>query len=204
MFLLRHQASSCLPRCLVTTVWEKAAKCIRLLSVLLYIYVFEPFVLFTKHQCIKHLRQTYECSANALNNAEGEQKWDLQLSACSASVTLFRKVSETHTNTHFSNNTVLNAVHSRDWVRLRSHKQQTVPEYTWTVPQTTLFKWTRVWFTGAQPRSEDRVHLIQTNRTLTSIKPRYAPKVLVWKLPLNIKKMLTLYFPDLQKSWTYL
>ncbi len=42
------QASSCLPRCLVTTAWEKAAKCIRLLSALLYIYVFELFILFSK------------------------------------------------------------------------------------------------------------------------------------------------------------
>ncbi len=61
-----YQASSCLPRCLVTTAWEKAAKCIRLLSTLLYIYVFEPFVLFTKLQRIKHLRLFYECTANAL------------------------------------------------------------------------------------------------------------------------------------------
>ncbi len=98
---LRHQASSCLPRCLVMTAWENAAKCRRLLSALLYIYIFEPFVLFTKLQCIKHLRLSYECAANALKNAEGEQKWDIQLSACSASVTLVRKVSETHTNTHF-------------------------------------------------------------------------------------------------------
>ncbi len=52
---LRHQASSCLPCCLVTTTREKAAKCIRLLSALLYIYVFEPFILFTKLQCITAL-----------------------------------------------------------------------------------------------------------------------------------------------------
>ncbi len=69
---LRHQASSCLPRCLVTTARENAAKCKRLLSALLYIYVFEPFILFTKLQCIKHLRLSYECTANAL--IEGEQK----------------------------------------------------------------------------------------------------------------------------------
>ncbi len=52
---LRHQASSCLPRCLVTTARKKAAKCIRLLSALLYIYVFEPFVLFTKLRYITAL-----------------------------------------------------------------------------------------------------------------------------------------------------
>ncbi len=33
---LRRQASSCLPHCLVTTTQEKAAKCITLLSALLY------------------------------------------------------------------------------------------------------------------------------------------------------------------------
>ncbi len=147
---LRYQASSCLPRCFA----------------LLYIYVFEPFVLFTKLQCIKHLRLSYECAANALKNAEGEKKWDIQLSAFSASVMLVRKVSETHTNTHFlSNNTALIAVHFRDLVRLHSHQQRTVLEFTWTVPQTTLFKRTRVRFAGAHPRSEDSVHIIQTNRT---------------------------------------
>ncbi len=52
---LRHQASSCLPRCLVTTAREEAAKCIRLLSALLYIYVFEPLVLFTKLRYITAL-----------------------------------------------------------------------------------------------------------------------------------------------------
>ncbi len=67
-----------------------------------FIYLrFGPFVLFTKLQCIKHLRLSYECTANALKNAESEQKWDIQLSACSASVMLIRKVSETHTNPYF-------------------------------------------------------------------------------------------------------
>ncbi len=75
---------------------RECAKCKRLLSALLYIYVFEPFVLFTKLQCIKHLRLSYECAANALKNAESEQTWDTQLSACSASVTLVRKVRQTH------------------------------------------------------------------------------------------------------------
>ncbi len=92
---LRHQASSCLPRCLVMTPREKAAKCKRLLSALLYIYVFKPIVLFTKLQCIKHLRLSYECTANALKNAEGEHKWNLQLSACSASGKWVK-----HTQTH--------------------------------------------------------------------------------------------------------
>ncbi len=180
---LRHQVSSCLPRCLVMTAWEKAAKCIRLLSALLYIYVFEPFVLFTKLQCINHLRLSYECTANALKNAEGEHKWDIQLSACSASVTLVRKVSERHTNTFLSNNMALIAIHFHDLVQLRSHQQRPVPEFTWNEPQTTLFKRTLVRFTGAHPRSDDSVHIIQTNRTLTSIEPGCAPKVLVWKRP---------------------
>ncbi len=45
---------------------EKAAKGITLLSALLYIYVFEPFVLFTKLSAQRHLRLSYECIANAL------------------------------------------------------------------------------------------------------------------------------------------
>ncbi len=89
---LHHQASSCLPRCLVTTARENAAKCKRLLSALLYIYVFEPFVLFTKLQYIKHLHLSCQCTANALKNAEGEQKWDIQLAA--------RQESEWNTQTH--------------------------------------------------------------------------------------------------------
>ncbi len=98
---LRHQASSCLPRCLITTAQEKAAKCITLLSALLFIYVFEPFVSFTKLNAKRHLRLSYKWTADALKNAEGEQKWDIQLSACSASITLVRKVSETHIKTIF-------------------------------------------------------------------------------------------------------
>ncbi len=125
---------------------------------------------------------TYVCLTNALKNAEGEQKWDIQLSACSASVT--QKESEWKTqkkHTFLSNNTALIAVHYCDLVRLRSHQQRTVPEFTWTIPQTTFFKQTRVRFAGAHPRSEDSVHIIQMNRTLTSIEPGCAPKVLVWK-----------------------
>ncbi len=179
---LLHQASSCLPRCLVTTAREKAAKCIRLLSALLYVYVFEPLVLFTKFQCIKHLRLSYECTANALKNAENEQKWDIQLTACSQSRSSGKWVKHTHTFFK-SNNMSLIAVHFRDLVRLRSHQQRIVPEFTWTIPQTTLFKRTRVQFVGAHPSSEDSVHIIQTNRTLTSIEPGWAPKVLLWKHP---------------------
>ncbi len=89
----------------------------------------------------------------------------------------------THKHTFLSNNTALIAVHFRDLVWLRSHQQRTILEFTWTVPQTTLFKRTRVRFAGAHPRSEDSVHIIQTNRTLTSIEPGFAPKVLVWKHP---------------------
>ncbi len=51
---------------LSTTVQEKAAKGITLLFALLYIYVFEPFVLFTKLSAQRHLRLSYECTANAL------------------------------------------------------------------------------------------------------------------------------------------
>ncbi len=89
----------------------------------------------------------------------------------------------THKHTFLSNNMALIAVHFRNLVRLHSHQQQTVLEFTWTVPQNTLFKRTRVRFTGANPRSDDSVHIIQTNRTLTSIEPGCAPKVLVWKHP---------------------
>ncbi len=104
---------------------------------------------------------------------------------CLQRVSHARQESEWNTQkqTFLSNNTALIAVHFHDLVRLRSHQQQTVPEFTWTVPQTTLFKWTRVWFVGAHPRSEDIVHIIQTNWTLTSIRPGCAPKVLVWKHP---------------------
>ncbi len=86
-------------------------------------------------------------------------------------------------HTFLSNNTSLIADHFHDLVRLHSHQQRTVLEFTWTLLQTTLFKQTRVRFTGAHPRSEDSIHIIQTNRTLTSIEPGCAPKVLVWKHP---------------------
>ena len=42
-----------------------------------------------------------------------------------------------------------------------------------------LFKRTRVRFAGAHPSSENSVHIIQTNRTMTSFEPGCAPKVLV-------------------------
>ncbi len=44
------------------------AKCITLLSSLLYIYVFETLVLFPK------LRLSYECTANALKQTAGLQR----------------------------------------------------------------------------------------------------------------------------------
>ncbi len=104
---------------------------------------------------------------------------------CSQRVSHARQESEsnTHKHTFLSNNTPLIVVHFRDLVRLRSHQQRTVPDFTWTEPQTTLFKRTLVRFTGAHPRSDDSVHIIQMNRTLTSIEPGCAPKVLVWKHP---------------------
>ncbi len=51
---LRHQASSCLPRCLVTTAQEKAAKCI--VALFIFIYVFEPLVSFPELQYITALK----------------------------------------------------------------------------------------------------------------------------------------------------
>ncbi len=158
---LHHQASSFLSRCLVMTARENAAKCKRLLSALLYIYVFEPFVLFTKLQCIKHLRMCFKCSKERWRRTEMRHT-----AFCLQRVSHARQESEwnTHKHTFLSNNTALIAVHFRDLVRLRSHQQRTVLEFTWTVPQTTLFKRTRV-------------------RTLTSIEPGCAPKVLKWKLP---------------------
>ncbi len=99
---LRHQASSCLPRCLVTTAWEKAAKCITLLSALLYIYVFEPFVLFTKLQCITALtsvlRMCCKCSKERWRRTEMRHT-----AFCLQRVSHARQESEwsTHTNTHF-------------------------------------------------------------------------------------------------------
>ncbi len=94
---LRHQASSCLPRCLVTTAQEKAAKCIILLSALLYIYIFEPFVLFTKLQCITALtfvlRMYCKCS---------KERWRwTEMRYTDLCLQLVRKVSETHTNKYF-------------------------------------------------------------------------------------------------------
>ncbi len=72
-----------------------------LLSSFLYIYIFEQFGFVSK---ISIHNGTYvcltactECTADPLNNTEGVQKLDIQLSACIALVTLFRKVSETHT-----------------------------------------------------------------------------------------------------------
>ncbi len=151
-------------------------KCIRLLSALLYIYVFEPFVLFTKLQIIKHLRLSYECTANALKNAEGKQK-----ALC------LQRVSHTpqekwvkHTQHKLSsNNTSLIAVHFRDLVRLHSHQLRTVPEFTWTVPQTPLFKRTRVRFAPefGRQRSHHPNEPNFVNRT------GRAPKVLMWKHP---------------------
>ncbi len=73
------------------------------------------------------------------------------------------------------------AVHFHDRYDCVHHQQRTVPEFTRIVPQTTLFKQTRVRFVGAHLTSEDSVHIIQTNQTLTSIEPGCAPKVLVWK-----------------------
>ncbi len=64
-----------------------------------------------------------------------------------------------------------------DWVRLCSHQKQ-------TVPQTILFfRRTQGQFAGAHPSSENSVHIIQMNQTLTSNEPGCAPKVLVWKPP---------------------
>ncbi len=105
-----------------------------------------------------------------------------------------QRVSHTHQesewNTHkhtckciLSNNMASIEVHFRDLVQLGSHQQLTLPDFTWTIPQTTLFKQTRTRFAGAQPRSKDSVHIIQTNRNLTSIEPGCAPNVLVWKHP---------------------
>ncbi len=68
----------------------------------LYFYI---FIFFNHWYCFQsfstewHLRLSYECTANSLKNAKGEPKWDIQLSTCSVTVTLIRKVSETHTNT---------------------------------------------------------------------------------------------------------
>ncbi len=63
-----------------------------------------------------------------------------------------------HKHTFLSNNTALIAVHFRDLVRLRSHQQRTVLEFTWTVPQTTRFKRTRVRFVGAPEVGRQRSH----------------------------------------------
>ncbi len=163
---------------------ENAAKCKRLLSALLYIYVFEPFVLFTKLQVHKALtsvlRMCCKCSKEHWRRTEMRHP-----ALCLQRVSHAHQESEwnTHKYKFLSNNTALIAVHFRDLVRLRSHQQRTILEFTWTVPQTTLFKRTRVRFAGSHPRSEDSVHIIQTNRTLTSIEPGCAPKVLVWKHP---------------------
>lgn len=52
-----------------------------------------------------------------------------------------------------------------------SCQQRTVPEFTWTVPQTRI----RV-FACAHPTSENSIHVIQTNRFLASVEPKYAPR----------------------------
>ncbi len=127
------------------------------------------------------LRMCCKCSRRTLKANRNETYSSLLAARQSRSSGKWVK----HTQTHifYSNNMSLIAVHFRDLVRLRSHQQRTVLEFTWTVPQTTLFKRTRIWFAGAHPRSEDSVHIIQTNRTLTSIEPGCTPKVLVWKHP---------------------
>ncbi len=84
-----------------------------------------------------------------------------------------------HTNIHFIKKLVIN---SGSLLLLPSHQQRTVPEFNWTELQTILFKQTRIRFT----RSDDSVHIIQMNRTLTSIEPGCAPKVLVWKHPYTL------------------
>ncbi len=105
---------------------------------------------------------------------------------CLQRVSHTRQESEWNTHKHtckciLSNNMALIVVHFHDLVQLGSHQQLTLPEFTWTVPQTTLFKQTRTRFAGAHPRLKDSVHIIQTNRNLTSIEPGCAPNVLVWK-----------------------
>ncbi len=70
---------------------------ITLLSSHLYIYAFEPFVSFPK---LRYITALNVCLTNVLQilekNAKGKQKLDIQLSACSTSVTFIRIVSETH------------------------------------------------------------------------------------------------------------
>ncbi len=145
----------------------------------LYLSLF-PFVLFTKLRYItaltSALRMYCKCSKESWRRTEMRHETEISHA---------RQESEwnTHKHTFLSNNTSLIAVHFHDLVQLHSHQQRTVSEFTWTVTQTTLFKWTRVRFAGAHPRSEDSLHIIQTNQTLMSIEPGCAPNVLVWKHP---------------------
>ncbi len=134
---------------------EKAAKCIKLLSALLYIYVFEPFILFPKLHYIMTLT-----SVLRMYNKCSKEHWrwtEMRDTAfCLHHVSHAHRESEWNTQTHFlSNNTSLIVVYFRNLVRLHSHQQRTVPEFTWTEPQTTLFKRTRVTY-GSRVRTQGR------------------------------------------------
>ncbi len=113
---------------------------------------FEPFVSFTKLQCITALTSVLwmccKCSKRTLK-ANRNEIYSLQR------VSHAHQESEwnTHKHTFLSNNTASIVVHFRDLVRLSSHQQRTVPEFTWTIPQTTLCKQTRVRFTDARSQT---------------------------------------------------
>ncbi len=85
---------------------DGAGEGVKMHNIALHFYIFK---FFNSSFCLQSLvhNDTYACLTNVLQmlkkNTEGEQKWDIQLSASSASVTFVRKVSESHT--FLSNNT---------------------------------------------------------------------------------------------------
>ncbi len=94
---LRHQASSCLPWCIVTAAQEKAAKCITLLSALLYIY--EPFVLFPKLQYITALTSVLQMYCKC--SKECWMRTEMRYTAlCLQRVSHTHQESECNTQTH--------------------------------------------------------------------------------------------------------
>ncbi len=78
---------------------QEKAKCITLLSALLYIYVFEPFVLFTKHWYITALTSVLRMYSKC--SKERWMRTEMRHAALCLQRVSHRKVSETHTNTHF-------------------------------------------------------------------------------------------------------
>ncbi len=112
-------------------------------SALLYIYVFELFFLFTKLRYVTELKSFLQ-----MYNKCSKVRWrwtEMRSTAlCLQRVSHARQESEQ--NTFLSNNMSLIVVHFHDLVRLHSHQQQTVPEFTWTNPRPSFLR--ELWYSS--------------------------------------------------------